>query len=528
MSAPPPASLPEDLRRHGGLALLLLAGVLLSFFAGLGAVPLFDLDEGAFAEATREMLQRGDYISTFLNGEPRYDKPVLIYWLQAVSVLSFGVNEFAFRLPSALCATGWVLMVLLFVRRVAGTRPALLAAGFTATAAGITVIGRAAIADALLNFLIVTAMASAYLYLAERRRAWLLGAYVAMGFGLLAKGPVAVLVPLATTFLYCLSKGDLKAWLRVVLDPAGIALLLAIAAPWYVAQYLKEGDAFVRGFFFKHNVDRFRAPMHGFDGSLFFYVPWLLVATLPFLAPLLNTGRGLRQIWADDLQRFCLLWFGFVFLFFSVSGTKLPHYVFYGYTGLFVLMALQAPRLRSGALTLLPALAVFALLVAAPWLVEMLAARVPDPYYREALGSVRDSLGPGFTALSVAACAVVVALMALRRAPLDLRLMAAGVAQAAAMALFVLPAVGAAQQAPVKEAALLARSRGWEVVMWGLNTPSFIVYSERLVQRRDPRPGEIALVRMKKLREQPGGVASFELLYQRNGIALVRMPEAAR
>lgn len=523
MSAPPTASLTEDLRRNPGLSLLLLAGVLLSFFAGLGAVPLFDLDEGAFAEATREMLERGDFISTFLNGEPRYDKPVLVYWLQAVSVLAFGVNEFAFRLPSALCATGWVLMVLLFVRRTAGTRPALLAAGFTATAAGITVIGRAAIADALLNFLIVTAMASAYLYLREGRRAWLLCAYVAMGFGLLAKGPVAVLVPLAATFLHCLSRGDLKTWLRAVLDPAGIALMLAIAAPWYLAQYWKEGDAFVRGFLFKHNVDRFRAPMHGFDGSLFFYVPWLFVATLPFLAPLLNAARGLRRIWADDLQRFCLFWFGFVFLFFSVSGTKLPHYVFYGYTGLFVLMALQAPRLRSGVLALLPALAVFALLGAAPWLVEGFSPRVADPYYREALGSVRQFLGPGFTVFTLCACAGVIALMALPRAPLDTRLLACGVAQAAAMALFVLPAAGEAQQAPVKEAALLARDRGWEVVMWGLNTPSFIVYSGRLVQRRDPRPGEIALARMKKLREQPGGVSSFELLYQRNGIALVRV-----
>jgi 4-amino-4-deoxy-L-arabinose transferase-like glycosyltransferase len=528
MSAVPTASLTADLRRNPGLALLLLAGVLLSFFTGLGAVPLFDLDEGAFAEATREMLERGDYISTFLNGEPRYDKPVLVYWLQAVSVLAFGVSEFAFRLPSALCATGWVLMVLLFVRRVAGARPALLAAGFTATAAGITVIGRAAIADALLNFLIVTAMASAYLYLREGRRAWLLCAYVAMGFGLLAKGPVAVLVPLATTFLHCLSRRDLKTWLRAVLDPAGIALMLAIAAPWYAAQYWKEGDAFVRGFLFKHNVDRFRAPMHGFDGSLFFYVPWLLVATLPFLAPLLNAGRGLRRIWADDLQRYCLLWFGFVFLFFSASGTKLPHYVFYGYTGLFILMALQAPRLRSGVLALLPALAVLALLGAAPWLVETFSPRLADPYYREALASVRQGLGAGFGIFTAAACAGVIALMALRRVPLDTRLMAAGVAQAAAMALFVLPAAGEAQQAPVKEAALLARSRGWEVVMWGLNTPSFMVYSGRLVQRRDPRPGEIALVRMKKLREQPGGEAGFELLYQRNGIALVRVPGAAR
>jgi hypothetical protein len=191
-------------------------------------------------------------------------------------------------------------------------------------------------------------------------------------------------------------------------------------------------------------------------------------------------------------------------------------------------MALQARRLRSGVLGLLPALAVFALLLAAPLLVEQFSPRVADPYYREALGSVRETLGTGFTIFTFGACVLVIALMALRRLPLDARLMAAGVTQAAAMALFVLPAAGEAQQAPVKEAALLARERGWPVVMWGLNTPSFIVYSGHLVPRRDPRPGEIALVRMKKLRSQPGGVEGVELLYQRNGIALVRLPGAAQ
>ena len=140
--SPSRSALIEELARHWLLAGIVGIGILLSFFLGLGAVPLFDLDEGAFSEATREMLLRGDYISTFLNGQPRYDKPILIYWLQAVSVLVFGTTEFAFRLPSALCATAWVVLVFLFVRRVRDTRTGLLAAGFTATAAGITVIGR--------------------------------------------------------------------------------------------------------------------------------------------------------------------------------------------------------------------------------------------------------------------------------------------------------------------------------------------------------------------------------------------------
>ncbi|MCU0868761.1 MAG: glycosyltransferase family 39 protein [Burkholderiales bacterium] len=521
--AAPRATLREDLRSQPGLLLLALVGCIASFWLGLGSVPLFDLDEGAFTEATREMLASGDWISTTLNGRPRYDKPVLIYWLQAVSVTAFGQNEFAFRLPSALCATAWATTVFLFVRRVRDTRTGLLAALFTATAAGITVIGRGAIADALLNLLLVIACTSAYLYLAERDRRWLRAAYVAIGFGLLAKGPVAVLVPLATTFLYCASKRDLRTWGRAVFDGPGIALMTAIAAPWYVAQTLKEGDAFIQGFFMKHNVDRFSAPMHGFDGSVLFYVPWLFVATLPFTAPLLALLRAPRTLWQDDVSRFCLLWFGFVFVFFSLSGTKLPHYVFYGYTGLFVLMALHAHRLRRAWLALLPAALGFAALLALPWaLTHVVAPRVRDPYYAEALATAHDAFGVGFTGSVAAALVAVVALMRVPFGSVPSRLAACGVLQAGVMALFVLPAAGAVQQSPIKQAALLARANGWPVVMWGIDTPSFIVYSGRLVEKRDPRPGDVVLAKMKRLRDRD----DYDVLFRKHGVALVRMRAA--
>src|SRR4051812_39793088 len=83
---------------------------LASFFWMLGSAPLFDVDEGAFSQATLEMFQRGDFLSTYLNGEPRYDKPILVYWLQAAGVALLGPTEWAFRLPSALCATAWAAL----------------------------------------------------------------------------------------------------------------------------------------------------------------------------------------------------------------------------------------------------------------------------------------------------------------------------------------------------------------------------------------------------------------------------------
>ena len=89
------------------LAILIFA----SFFLGLGSAPLFDVDEGAFSEATREMMISKNYLTTWLNGAPRFDKPILIYWLQLASVRLFGLNEFAFRLPSALGGTVWAASI---------------------------------------------------------------------------------------------------------------------------------------------------------------------------------------------------------------------------------------------------------------------------------------------------------------------------------------------------------------------------------------------------------------------------------
>ena len=251
------------------LRLLLLSAIVVSFFVNLHTVPLFDLDEGAFSEATREMFERGDFISTYLDGQPRYDKPILIYWLQAAGVWLFGVDEFAFRLPSALSASLWTLAVFGFVRRLRDERTALMAGIITATAFEVSVMGRAATADALLNLFIAGSMFSLFLYWHEAQRRWLLLTYALIGLGFLTKGPVAVLIPLAVSLLFYLTKRRLKDWFRLVFDPAGIALFLAIAAPWYVMQYLKEGDAFIQGFFFKHNIDRFQSPMEQHGGSLF-------------------------------------------------------------------------------------------------------------------------------------------------------------------------------------------------------------------------------------------------------------------
>jgi 4-amino-4-deoxy-L-arabinose transferase-like glycosyltransferase len=498
------------------LAVLSLSAVIASLFLYLGAAPLFDVDEGAFSQATMEMFQRGDFLSTYLNGIPRYDKPILVYWLQAACVLVFGPNEWAFRLPSAICGTLWCGLIFAFTRKTFDADTGLVAAAVAATSVGVFIIGRAATADALLNLLIAAAMFSAWLYLQRGERKWLYGLFAAMALGVLAKGPVAVLVPGAVTFLFCLFRKDFKTWLRMVFDWRGIALFLIIAAPWYVVILNKEGWAFVEGFILKHNVQRFSQPLQSHGGSLAYYFPVVLVAFLPHTGLFLRILLKLKTLWKDDLQCFLLLWFAFVFVFFSLSGTKLPHYVLYGMSGMFVLIGLQATQAPSRWWLAVPVTLFFAFLLALPWAIETAAAGTSDAYYREALSDIHFSTI--YYACVAAAGVFLLWLIVQPRVAMAHKLAAAGALTAATLASFVVPVLGSVQE-PVKQAATIARERNYDVVMWGINAPSFSVYYGRATAIRTPRAGDVVITRSRRLGELP----AYDSIYARKGVALVRI-----
>lgn len=503
------------------LLALLFTAIAAGFFLNLGGVPLFDLDEGAFSEATREMFERGDFISTYLNGVPRYDKPILIYWLQAASVLAFGLNEFALRLPSAIAACLWVGVIYGFTKEFIDRRTALVAGIIAATAFGVTVIGKAATADALLNLLVAAAMLDGYRYYRLRKNRLLYRAFLWMGLGVLTKGPVAILIPFAVTLAFFAWRGEFKLWLRAIFNPVGILILVAVALPWYVVQYLKEGDAFIQGFFLKHNVGRFQGPMEGHSGSLFYYVPIVLVMVLPYTSLLLSALRRVREAARDDLALYLWLWFGFVLVFFSFSGTKLPHYVLYGSTPLFILMARYRDGLKSGLWALLPALLFFGLMWALPDLVKQAQPRIRDEHVRALLSDTQAAFGWDYRLFLGLAVALTLYLIWEKRYAVWSKLLLIGLVNAAVLSLFVLPAVGTVQQEPIRQAGLVARGLEGPVVMWRMNTPSFSVYSQRVTPRRDPQPGDAVLTQTRYL----PALDHYEVLYEQRGVALVRVLE---
>ena len=520
---------PAEARAGAWLVVLAAALVLLP---SLGLYPLFNDDEGAFSEATREILQSGDWISTTLNGAPRYDKPILIYWLQAASVSALGLSEFALRLPSALAALLWLHAIVRFAAPRFGRAAGMLAGWIAATSLGVLAIGRAATADALLNALVTLSMFDLWRHLESLDRgsgpdrAALRRTYLWMGLGLLAKGPIAVLIPAATSLAYCLSARRLRPWLRAVLDGPGWLILLAVAAPWYAAQLVLHGREFVDGFLVRHNLQRFHGTLEGHGGGLFYYVALAPLLMLPWSGLIWRAARRVPLDWAQGATRYLVLWFGFVFVFFSLSGTKLPHYILYGMTPVFVLAARQAREAGSARnLLLLPCLLALALLALPSGLAAWLAAHpgsVPPLY--AALGRRAQALAAASYYGVCGACAAAALAAALaRRAPAGVRAVAASGALAVAVSYALTPWIGALLQGPVKDAALVAARREEPAVQWELSAPSFSVYRRRITPSRPPQPGEMAITRVDRLDPR----VPVDVLFEEGGVALVLRRAAA-
>ncbi len=502
------------------LSILLLLIVFTAFFMNLGGAPLFDVDEGAFSEATREMLISKNYITTYLNGIPRFDKPVLIYWCQLASVSLFGQNEFAFRLPSALAGALWSFSIFAFMRRETGNRTAFLSAALMALSLQVLVISKAAIADALLNCFIAITMLSLLNHYRTGSKAALIGAFAASGLGMLTKGPIAILIPATASCLFYLQLKELRKWFSLIFNPHGLLIFLIISLPWYILEYQDQGMAFIQGFFFKHNIDRFNTSFEQHSGSIFYYFPVLLIGMMPFTGLLFSVTFRLKTLIGNPTNRFLLIWFCIVFAFFSLSGTKLHHYIIYGYTPMFILMAKSvSPETKTGLLSLWPLLFLI-ILGSLPLLLPGLAEQAKNGYASSVLRAAAENTGLPFMLLMAVTALIVLAIQFLPRWSVEMKLIGTGTVFALLINLFIFPLAGKLLQEPVKEAALLAGKARYKTVMWKVNYPSFLLYSESLAERRDPLPGEIVLTTADEL-EKTGKKAV--ILYSKYGIILAKI-----
>jgi 4-amino-4-deoxy-L-arabinose transferase-like glycosyltransferase len=317
---------------------ILLAGAALVFtvlwFALLPGRPLYDPDEGRYAEIPREMLQGGDWVIPHLNGLAYLEKPPLQYWLTALSFQSFGESEGAARLWTGLCGYLSLAVVFFIGRRLWGFGAGLAALMLTAASTLFVLLGHQLTLDMSLNFWLLLSLAgfiSAQLQREDRRacRAWMLGCWAAMAFAVLTKGLVGVLIPGATLALYVAWQRDTKVFSRLNIG-WGLPLFAAIALPWFVLA-ARANPAFLRFFFIREHLQRYLTPIEHRTEPVWFFIPVLIVGVLPWLPQAL---RAIASGWRAsaprgefDPVRLLWIWSVFVLVFFSLSDSKLIPYI---------------------------------------------------------------------------------------------------------------------------------------------------------------------------------------------------------
>jgi len=317
--------------------ILTFCGIL--FFYKLGALPLFDVDEPRYAETAREMLETRDWITPTFNDKIRYDKPIFFYWLIVISYKIFGVNEFAARFPSALLATLLVLFLFFLIRRFDSIRSALLSSLILSTSIQIIILSRASITDMALTFFISSSLfffCLGYQGNEKLKKYFYSLFYASMGFATLTKGPVGIAIPLLVIAAFTLINGTFRSTLSKLMILQGLFILAIIILPWNLAMYKLHGDEFLQQFFIKHNIIRFVGIVSGHRGSLLYYIPVILIGFFPwiiFLPPaILKIAINIKKysLKTDEtlnIRLFAFAWFLVVFIFFTLSRTKLPTYI---------------------------------------------------------------------------------------------------------------------------------------------------------------------------------------------------------
>jgi 4-amino-4-deoxy-L-arabinose transferase-like glycosyltransferase len=303
---------------------------------GLATVPLlgfwlyglFDLDEGFYAAVVAEMNRRGEWITPYYHGKPWFEKPILTYWLAKPSVLAFG-EAVGPRLPSVLCAVALYCLCAIFIRKRVSSQAAQWSVLILSTSLLFVGLSRMLMTDVPLTLAVTGAFLTFYQSLVGNRN-WRLATAFFLGVSVLAKGPVALPLFVVLAIWTYASEKELRPsfkglWLY------GTLILAGTVGLWYLPAYIVNGQVFIQKFLVEQNLQRFGGGDEAHKVPLFlwpFYYPVVLfVGMFPWSIGLVKPWSSSLKKDSTPLQRYLGRWAFIVLIFFTISGTKLPHYI---------------------------------------------------------------------------------------------------------------------------------------------------------------------------------------------------------
>lgn len=329
-------------RARWWLAICLFA---VAWFGCLDYRRLIDPDEGRYAEIAREMVVSGDWLTPRLNGFRYFEKPPLQYWATATAFSLFGEHHWSARLWAALTGFLGVLFTAFAAGRLFDRQTGWMAGVVLASSLLWNLIGHVNSLDMGVSAFLAAAIFA--LCLAQRdgatpveSRRWQDGAWVLLALATLSKGLIGIVLPAAAVTIYALWQRDLDLFRRIRLW-RGLGIFLLLAAPWFIAVSLTN-PGFAEFFFVHEHFQRFLTTVHHRYAPVWYFVPILLAGILPWLGSL---WPGIKDGWRADEgkhfqpQRLLLVWAGLVFVFFSLSDSKLTSYILPMFPALAVLIA---------------------------------------------------------------------------------------------------------------------------------------------------------------------------------------------
>ena len=400
---------------------LLFVGSMLFHLAGTWSLPLVDRDEPRFAEASREMIQRGDYVVPYFNNHFRLDKPPLTYWAQVASYRLFGENDFAARFPSAIAAALVALSIFAWGRRVGGNRIGWWAAIIFTLSLQTFLHGKAAVADMWLVLFVTLAHWAGYELLRDRLSPpadqtsnikhqtshWWWMFYVSLAFGFLAKGPIGwtPLVTVAATKFFLLD-GRLGSRFKFT---RGLLLMLAIVALWGAPALIRTHGQFFAVGIGRHVISRSFTTMEGHGANSFgmyllllpFYFVTIFVSFFPWSIKL---PWLTRQLWQDrdKIDNYLITGVVIIFVIFTSVKTKLPHYTLPVFPLLALLLARRLAAEKSTCFLKKCAVASVSIYLGVALIVPSLVARFFPAYdlFWKSRGSLRADMEFGAVSFS--------------------------------------------------------------------------------------------------------------------------------
>ncbi|KWR75582.1 glycosyltransferase family 39 protein [Cupriavidus sp. IDO] len=392
---------PTGSDRVAGVPVALVAAiavmVLLFWFGTLGVRHLLGPDEGRYGEIAREMFASGDWVTIRYNALKYFEKPPFHMWVTALSYTVFGIGDWQTRLCVALSGIIGVLASMLAAHRWFGARAALLTGLVLVSAPMWNIAGHFNTIDMTLSG--VMACVLAFMLLAQHpeatpaaRRNWMLACWVAMGVAVLTKGLVGLALPGLVLVVYTLVTRDFGLWRRLHLL-AGVALMLLVTVPWFWL-VSERNPEFLRFFFIHEHWQRYTSTVHSRKGPLWYFIPLLVGGFLPWLGLFPRMWQVVREragVDNDNAARpfqpamLAAIWAIAIFVFFSLSGSKLPGYIVPIFPALAILagVALEHIDERSWRRQLMAGLAIGVIgLLASPVVATLDSNNTPNALYR--------------------------------------------------------------------------------------------------------------------------------------------------